>query len=293
MLIAFVSILIRRHEHGRGLTDRFGDTEAASWLRAASSTVRFQYLFFYIAAALYKANEGFMHPRFSCAPVYLVQMVEAYVPADVIAGNLWAINMITAYAPLLVLVVEALVPILMWIDIRAGIAFAGAFHFMIAITPPPNDIANFGTQTLPRMLLLVPDPSATVAAATAIFKPGLRGFVIVAFTALTVAVQPMTWLGHFDFAVPLCAYLSILLTLASFSSYRESRAPAADGKDVEPIGTYLSWILRAYAVYYSLLAIPLGTQDMGVRLGSFGRVSAPGVCRTRTHTHSHTSGRRI
>ena len=108
------------------------------------------------------------------------------------------------------------------------------------------------------MLLLVPDASATVAAARAVFEPGWRGFVIVAFTALTVAVQPMTWLGHFDFAVPLCAFLSVMLCIAALSSHPAVRPTGG----AEPVGARLGWALKAYAVYYSLLAIPLGTQDM-------------------------------
>ena len=166
VLVAFASVLLGRRRRGGGLFARFGDAEAASWRRAASATVYWQYLFFYTAAALWKANEGFMSPRFSCAPIYLVQIAEAYVPAGLIADNPWAIEMITAWAPAVVLLVEALVPLLLWADVRAGIAFAGLFHWTIAITPPPNDIANFGAsrRAHTRAVIVTParrDPSAS------------------------------------------------------------------------------------------------------------------------------------
>ena len=48
----------------------------------------------------------------------------------------------TAVAPALILIVELLVPALMWIEVRTGCAFGAFFHWMIAITPPPNDIGT-------------------------------------------------------------------------------------------------------------------------------------------------------
>ena len=123
----------------RGLLSAFDDVEA-DWLTSlVSKTVRFQFLLMYFAAGLYKANEGFMHPRFSCAPVYLMQILEQNLPASVLhhaSASFW-LDLQTAVAPALILIVELLVPLLMLIEVRLGCAFGAFFHWMIAITPPP------------------------------------------------------------------------------------------------------------------------------------------------------------
>ena len=66
-------------------------------------------------------------------------------------------------------------------------------------------------QTLPRMLLLIPDPAAAAAAVSAVATPGAAGVFVVAFAALTLALQPATWgfvafdKNHATFiTVPLC-----------------------------------------------------------------------------------------
>ena len=103
----------------RGLLSAFDDVEA-DWLTSlVSKTVRFQFLLMYLAAGLYKANEGFMHPRFSCAPVYLMQILEQNLPASVLhhaSASFW-LDLQTAVAPALILIVELLVPLLMLIEV--------------------------------------------------------------------------------------------------------------------------------------------------------------------------------
>ena len=91
------------------------------------------------------------------------------MPAGLIADNPWAIEMITAWAPAVVLLVEALVPLLLWADVRAGIAFAGLFHWTIAITPPPNDIANFGASRRAHTRAVIVTPARRLT--LRIFRP--------------------------------------------------------------------------------------------------------------------------
>ena len=62
------------------------------------------------------------------------------LPADLLkhpSASFW-LDLQTAVAPALILIVELLVPALMWIEVRTGCAFGAFFHWMIAITPPPN-----------------------------------------------------------------------------------------------------------------------------------------------------------
>ena len=62
-------------------------SEATTVIRSAAATIRIELILLYTAAALWKANEGFLHPRFSCAPIYMMQLVEQWLPADLLAPS--------------------------------------------------------------------------------------------------------------------------------------------------------------------------------------------------------------
>ena len=104
-------------------------------MRVAAPTIRFGYIFFYFAAGWWKWNEGFMSPETSCAPIYLIALLERNVPASLLHPAFLAV--VTAIAPTLILLVELIIPFLLWLEVRSGIVFASLFHLAIAITPPP------------------------------------------------------------------------------------------------------------------------------------------------------------
>jgi hypothetical protein len=101
---------------------QFEPDGAAAVVAEATGTIRVQYLLFYSAAALYKANAGFLDPYFSCAPVFILQLVEQNVPAALLPAAL--LDLLTAAAPGIILGTEALVPVLLWVEPRVGVAFA-------------------------------------------------------------------------------------------------------------------------------------------------------------------------
>ena len=72
-----------------------------------------------------------MHPRFSCAPVYLMQLLEQNLPASLLqheSAAFW-LQLQTTIAPTLILLVEFAVPVLLLLEVRAGVAFAALFHW--------------------------------------------------------------------------------------------------------------------------------------------------------------------
>lgn len=190
-----------------------------------------------------------------------MQILERNVPATLLEKHGDLLQLQTAVAPALILFVEALIPFLLWFEERSGIVFAALFHWMIAITPPPNDIASFGTQTLTRLILFVPDGTKAAEAVTSVAGTGWRSIGIVSFAALTTALQPGTWSTNFDFAVPLCGGIAGILCVASFSS--ASAAKVAKSKSVGNSPQFLRIILWFLAACYALVVIPLGLQDMG------------------------------
>ena len=51
----------------RMMTSRITYDQAESLIKNAAATIRIQLIMLYFGAALWKFNEGFMHPKFSCA----------------------------------------------------------------------------------------------------------------------------------------------------------------------------------------------------------------------------------
>lgn len=243
--------------------------ESVALTANASATVRVQFIWAYFAAGFWKFNEGFMTPRYSCAPVYLVQLVERNLPASLIAQHPEAIELLTWAAPTLILLVELIIPVLLYVEVRSGAFFAAIFHWAIAITPPPNAVASFGVQTLPRMLLLIPDPSAAANAVVSTVKVGMTGLFVISFAALTMTLQPATYgtvsfdKNHATFiTVPLCGAFAGIICVAAVKSYSYNTAMAKTPISIRQPGTY-GWTLRAWAFFYAIVVLVLGLMDMG------------------------------
>ena len=132
----------------------------------------------------------------------------------------------------------------------------------IAITPPPNMVASFGAQTLPRVLLLLPDPTAVTRALTSFATtPGSwRGAVVILVAALTTALQPSTWTTGVDVNVPLCgAFAAIVCISAATSSSAKRGARALHASRIGVAGS----VLCCLGMLYALVVVPLGLCDMG------------------------------
>ena len=252
MLASLVPALLQRRSPLKPLAA----AESAPVAARAGATVYVQFLCFYAAAAFWKHNDAWMSPRVSCAPIYLVSLMETHLPRWLLSP--WLLSAVTAWAPALVLLVEAIVPVLMLVDTRVAVAFTGLFHWMIAIVPPPNDIASFGCQTIPRLLLLV-DPEAAAGAVHGLLDPTWGAPLIVGVAAVTTALQPITWRGTFDWAVPVCGALTAIACIAAARS-RSGSPPALRAGGGPGIG---GWALMVLAAVYAFLLVPLGLMDTG------------------------------
>ena len=111
------------------------------------------------------------------------------------------------------------------------------------------------------MLLMIPDPNAAAAAVASLAEPGLQGLAVVAFAALTTAMQPITWAGDFDIAVPINGAMAMIIFIASATSISYGAAAASLPRPPR-IGA-AGYFLRFLAILYALVVIPLGIQDMG------------------------------
>ena len=252
LITALILCVMSRPRHR--VADALAPNEAARITSSAGATIRVQLFFVYTAAALFKVNQGFMSPRTSCASVYFVQLAEAFLPASMLSADL--VNIVTKTAPIVVLLVEILVPVLLVLAPKLGVPFVGLFHTLIAITPPPNDIGSFGAQLMPRMLFYVPDEDAAVSAVDAALTPSWQGALVMLAAAVVTALQPKTWTGKLDYAVPICGAFAAICTDAALrarsSMVRVHRLPRR-----------IASALCSISFIYSFLMLPLGLSDVG------------------------------
>lgn len=147
-------------------------------LREAARTVRWQLVCFYGSAALLKLNSSFLDPRYSCASIYMAQLLGGYL-APSLAQSAGAVLAVRT-APCVVVAGELLLTTSLALAAahgggdapgRLGRAAAGLavllavlLHFGIAMTPPPNNIGAFSVIMAVRLFLVAPATFTSVAA---------------------------------------------------------------------------------------------------------------------------------
>ena len=119
-------------------------------------------VWFYLGAGVWKANWGFLDTQGSCAPIYILQLLDAYLP-EALMPPMVVIKFVSDTAPALVILVEAGIGVLMHVPGRvrlAGVALGVLLHGLIAITPGPNNAGGFGVMLLVRYYFFLPDAFA-------------------------------------------------------------------------------------------------------------------------------------
>ena len=138
------------------LLARLRPAEEAEVVARAQPIIRWQLFWFYLAAGVWKLNRGFLHPQYSCAPVFSLTLLDHLPPSWDAAIEPWA-PLIAAASPAAVLGLELGVAVCLLLDPRRlGVLMVLLLHLGIAIVPPPNNIGCFGVQTCARLYLLMP-----------------------------------------------------------------------------------------------------------------------------------------
>ena len=234
--------------------------EAAALIDATSLAVRAQMAIFYSAAAFWKLNDGFLDPRYSCAPVFVLQMLDhlSFEPSPA------ALAALAAMAPAVVLAIEFAVPLALLLSSRAGIFAALTLHSAIALAPPPNNIACFGVATCTRLFLLAPTPiTETIEGVTR--RPAVGALIALFAAAVTAATQarhPPE--AAIDFAVTHLTVIAGIYSVALLGGAGRDRA----GRGGMGCGWLRSlgaggWSAVAAAAVYAY-ALPMLGSDMGM-----------------------------
>ena len=258
----------------------------------SAPAVRTAMIIFYAAAAFWKLNSSFFDPHASCAPVFVLQLVGSYLP-DAMAPA--ALTDILAWtAPLLATLVEVAIPTMLAQASKpmvrmAGLALGLLFHFLIALTPPPNNAGGFSVGAIVRYFFFMPRATAAAIAARPqspnlpsqprklvdTRRAGLVGAIIGA-VGFAGSQGQITLQGSLPvFIVLLIIYVrALLLGVGSLS--KEAAAPVARptamtaaeptliGKSVR-VGT---GVMLALSAFYAFGLPVLGLQDSTIRCSS-------------------------
>ena len=128
-------------------------------VRAATPAVRTMFGVFYFAAAWWKVNTSFLDPSISCAPILVLQLVAAYVPAALTPPPSVLQLAARAAAPVTI-IGEGAIGVLLLVPSSApharrlhalAVALTALLHIGISATPFPNQIASFSCICLLRV----------------------------------------------------------------------------------------------------------------------------------------------
>jgi hypothetical protein len=226
-------------------------------------TVEEMFCIFYGAAGFWKLNTHFLDPNASCATVFFVQNLAAYMPVS-FDTKVGIASMLKPLAPKLVLAIELAMGGLISIGrvtqkrqwTNAGLLATLYFHLAVCMTPRPNDISLFGLQCAGRLVVLA-DRKSLETAATQV-KPWALPFgasvVLVTVTGVRHDFTPQNW--AFAMFVPVMSFLTLVLAL-------ERAIPTKESADSKTKTKRPAWTIAAstFAGLYAFGSIMVGLQE--------------------------------
>ena len=133
-----------------------GATLEAEVVARAQPIVRWQFFWFYAAAAVWKLNDGFLAAETSCAGLFSLLLLD-HLPASLDPLVERVAPLVNRASPAAVLGMEGAVAVGLLLDPRrCGVLAVLMLHVAIGLEPPPNNIACFGVATCARLYLLAP-----------------------------------------------------------------------------------------------------------------------------------------
>ena len=238
-------------------------------VRAATPAVRTMFGVFYFAAAWWKVNTSFLDPSISCAPILVLQLVAAYVPAALTPPPSVLHLAARAAAPVTI-IGEGAIGVLLLVPSSApharrlhalAVALTALLHIGISATPFPNQIASFSCICLLRVgWCALPIGWARAVRDAA----GWRGREAAAAAAALAAAGALNTVPGVTFNFPLIAYAALTI-LAIRAIVRD--APLAPPADAVPAARRAAAAARALVVPCALYALVwpiLGLTDLGL-----------------------------
>jgi len=238
--------------------------ECGPWVRAMMIT-------FYFGAAFWKLNRSFFDLRASCGPVFIAQLVAAYVPECMAIDALF--SQVAFLTPWITVLVEFAIPTLLSLRGRwclAGLGLGLLFHFMIALTPPPNNAGGFSVGAIVRYFFFIPIASAsTLLEIKKIFtnaRYALLGIASAGVVGVSVYVGALQAALTFQGALPVFMMLMLFYVRALLIQIPGDMPmvvlPGAAQKTSTKVTRLIGYSLLGISFVYTFGLPVLGLQDM-------------------------------
>lgn len=237
------------------------DFEIWDWLMELSIVVlgfeegarlaRWQLIVFYLATAFYKLTRSFLSPKVSCAPIFVLALVDMLLPISMKLPQM-VVNMLSWSAPSLTILIEVTIPVLLAVEPYLGVLLGLLFHFLITVQPPPGNAGGFSISIAVRYALFCRLGKD--------YRHLYKWHVVVPFLAAALA------LGYShgnDWAVPVHAVMIITLVPAALETRRLVRMPSeVCATKAERGRKWTIRILSALTLAYAF-GMPILGGDMG------------------------------
>ena len=143
LLLALAAAALRK-----GSLETLTAADEREIIAECAPTICLQMAIFYFASGFWKLNTSFLHSDYSCASLYLVSQLE-YLPDHILFTETlsFVARAIARLAPFVTIAVELALPLLHAFEPSAKMATLGtlAFHLAIGLTPPPSNVASYGS----------------------------------------------------------------------------------------------------------------------------------------------------
>ena len=211
--------------------------------REFAAVARGQMILCYAAAAFWKLNRDFFDVRASCAPIFALQMIDFFVPVmpPVAVSRLVALT-----SPAAIVLLEGAIALLLWLKPKIGVKLALVLHILIALAPPPNNVATFSLMCASRLILFVPNGFADVLDKF----PFSLTFTAIWTFVIAVCADIAKHETFYDLGLPL--FMAIVPLVWTAATLQEEE-------------TKVSWRhpLVLLAVFYNFGLLTLGLLDQG------------------------------
>lgn len=214
---------------------------------AAAPLARSQWVSYYYATVFFKLTKSFLNHEVSCAPIFVLSLLDCVWPFRDAPKAL--IEFAAKTAPAVTVLVEWSIPTLLLFAPLIGVYAGLFFHGLIAMTPPPNNAGGFSVSIAVRYAFFVPAWQSP--------SPWVRNLAV----PLVAAAGVIAVHRGGDWALPLYCVIAFfyLATSTNKTAKRECSGPSSStsvGKIKYLVMMALTWL---YAVVLPILSI----HDMG------------------------------
>lgn len=200
----------------RGFKWHVDSADRDALLRKAAAVVSNAIVWFYLGAGVWKINWGFLDTQGSCAPIYILQLLDYYLLPTGTMPPVWLTRLLGVTAPAVVIAVETCLGVLLHLPgvwRLLGVALGILLHALIALTPGPNNAGGFGVMLLARYCFFVPAAAAAALTELRLLRGPLfaLALAIVVSSSLPALLRGADHVFFVDWSLPVYTAQALVL----------------------------------------------------------------------------------